>query len=567
MWSEVKCLLWLQWKLTRSILRGRRADERLRILGLLSRVLSLVFSLPLFLLMGAGLAVGLILLSAPAAYEVAMMVNTFLFGMWLVLPTSYSSQLVERFEMSRLFFYPIRFRSIVVGSTLISLLTMTGLWTVPLLAGQVIGLAWHQPLGFLVIALGALPTFALLALTGRVMDDLFDLVASDRRLRALVLGVLTLPFVLCWVGQYTVQFAVHELDDVADVARIPFLDREMLTSLDQASGPSEFLEILRPSRLLVWLPPGWTTAGMALVVRGEWVRGLAFLALSVASVGLLLWAHAGITRRLMQGAALRVATPRVRSRRWWVSPPGPPTLWAVFRKDWIYLWRSPMPRRLILSTVLMSASLVFPLRAVTGSDPPAAIRAALPLLAGAFAVTFVGMIPNLSITANYFGTIDREGFATLAFTGLDRRMVLMAANLTMLVYAGLQYLVLALVIGLVTRAWAVVPLVLFLGLCLQIGGTPAYNLAAIIGPYRAQLKFSGGRQRGNLWGLLAWLVSAPPVLILTVLPYVLWRPALVLTLPLGLVYSVGLYALTLKPLAQLLARRESQILRAVTSED
>ena len=96
---------------------------------------------------------------------------------------------------------------------------------------------------------------------------------------------------------------------------------------------------------------------------------------------------------------------------------------------------------------------------------------------------------------------------------------------------------------------------------------PAYNLAAIVGPYRAQLKFSAGRQRGNLWGLLAWLVSAPPVLALIVLPYVFWKPGLALTLPLGAVYSLGLYALTLKPLARLLQRREYTILEAVTAEE
>ena len=70
-----------------------------------------------------------------------------------------------------------------------------------------------------------------------------------------------------------------------------------------------------------------------------------------------------------------------------------------------------------------------------------------------------------------------------------------------------------------------------------------------------------------MWGMLAWLVSAPPVLLLIVVPYVLWRPALFLTLPLGLVYSVGLYALTLRPLARMLQPREHAILKAVTTQE
>jgi hypothetical protein len=177
------------------------------------------------------------------------------------------------------------------------------------------------------------------------------------------------------------------------------------------------------------------------------------------------------------------------------------------------------------------------------------------------------MVVNLSMTANYFGAIDREGFATLALSALDRGHVILSANLSVTLLAGLQILVLSLGIALLSNLWVVLPLGLYLGLCLQVGSAPAYNLAAIIGPYRAQLKFSGGRQRGNLWGLLAWLVSAPPVLALIALPYIFWKPGLALTLPLGAIYSLGLYALTLKPLARLLQRREYAILEAVTAEE
>ena len=156
----------------------------------------------------------------------------------------------------------------------------------------------------------------------------------------------------------------------------------------------------------------------------------------------------------------------------------------------------------------------------------------LAALVGAFVLTMTGMAINMGLTANYFGTIDREGFVTLTLSPLKRWYVLLSANLAALLYAGTQFTVISLAIAIITGAWAMLPLGICLGLCLQIGSTPAYNLAAIIGPYRAQLKFSGGRQRGNLWGLVAWLVSAPPVLALIGLPYVFWKPGLALTLPL-----------------------------------
>jgi hypothetical protein len=564
MWTEIRTLVWLQWRLTRAIFRSRRESDRLYSLSLVLRAIGLAVAIPLFLLLGAGLAVGMILLSPGAAFELAMIANTFMFFIWLVLPTSYNSQLFERFEMSRLFVHPISFRGIVAGSTLISLLTATGIWTVPLLAAQVVGFAYHQPLALPLILLGAVPTFALLILTGRVVEDFFDLVAGDRRLRAIVLALLSLPFILCWLGQYAAQYAS---DNFADVSRIlPSPLRDQITGLGAASGLSEFLEMLGVSRLLIWLPPGWGTAAMGLASTGEWGKGLLFLAFSLASVALLLWIHAGITRRLMAGAALSVGAERVRSRRWEMRLPGPSSFWALLRKDWVHLWRSPMPRRLIFSSVLMAAAMLLPLRNIADEVRATPIADAMPMLAFAGIATMAGMAINMGLTANYFGTIDREGFATLVLTAYDRRHVLLAANLIALLYSGVQYLVLALVVAAVTRTWAVLPLGALLGLCLQIGGTPAYSLASIIGPYRAQLMFSSGaRQRGNLWGILAWLVSAPPVLLLVMLPYVFWKPGLAITLPLAVAYTIGLYLVTLKPLARLLQRREHTILEAVVA--
>lgn len=575
MWAELKTLLWLQWKLTRAMFRSRRTSVRLRIVGLLFQLITFIFTIPMFVTMGIGLAIALALLTPRAAYETVMLVNTFMFFMWLVLPASYSSQLVERFEMSRLFSHPISFRSIVVGSTLTSLLTMTGLWTIPILLGEIVGLAWHQPLALPLILIGALPAFALLVLTGRIMDDLFDLVAGDRRLRALMIALLTLPFMLCWVGQYAVQYTADDLGTLPQTTQ-PFLEeleREM-EGLDEPSSFTEFranaskvLEILRVSRLLIWLPPGWTTAGMGPAASGDWGQALLFLALSTTFVALLLRVHAGITRRLMQGAALSVGVERVRSRKWHQRLPGPSAFWALFHKDWLYLWRSPLPRRLIFSSLIMIVAVVLPMQRSARADTPAAMREVIPMATGAFIITMVGMAINMGLTANYFGAIDREGFATLAISPLDRRYTILSANLTILLYAGAQTLIVSLAIAFIGSYWPALPLGLYLGLCLQISGSPAYNLAAIVGPYRTQLKFTRGRQRGNLWGIITWLISAPPILALVALPYIFWKPGLVLTLPLGAAYSLGLYALTLKPLARLLQRREHIVLQAVIAEE
>ena len=566
MWRDLKNLLWLQGRLTVAMFRTRRTSEQLHVAGVVLRIVGFLFAIPFFIAMGAGIAaISILLLSPQATYELLMLVNNGLFFVWLILPASYNSQIVERFEMSRLFAYPIRFRSIVVGSALISLLTMTGGWSVLILSGEIVGLAWQQPLALPIILLGTLPTFAVLVLTGRIMEDLFDLVAGDRRLRTLVLTVMMLPFMLLGLGQSFFQGLIQNYDQIAFLKKLPIQD--LLAQLSTAQDISQFLEILRPSRVLVWLPAGWTTAGMASASAGAWGRSILFLTISLAAVGLLLWLHAGITRRLMQGAAVGLGAERVRSResRFAGRLPGPPTFWALLRKDWTYLWRSPATRRMIFAGLMSILPAIFILWQPSIEDTD--FHAIAPLAAGLFITVMLGMMINMNITSNYFGIIDREGFGALALSPVDRRQIIVSANTIAFLVAMALYTLLLVLIGAFTHTWIVVPLGLCLGLCMQISGSPLYTLAAIIGPYRMQLQFTHGtRQRGNMWGMLAWLISGVPMALLLVLPYIFWKPALFVTIPLAILYSVGVYALTLKPLATLLQRREHTILEAVTTE-
>jgi hypothetical protein len=223
---------------------------------------------------------------------------------------------------------------------------------------------------------------------------------------------------------------------------------------------------------------------------------------------------------------------------------------------------------LIFSSVIAVLALLLPLRDASSSNLSPMIRRALPLLAFVFVSMLTGMGINMSMTANYFGTFDREGFATLAASPVDRRYVLLSANLVTVIYVLAQESIVLLVIAALTQSWSVIPLALYLGLCVQIGHLPPCNLASILAPYRAQLKFTtGGRRHGNLWGMLAWLVSAPPVVLMVVVPFLFWRPGLVLTLPLAAVYAGALYGFTLGSLARLLGRREYRILDAVVAQE
>lgn len=558
--AEIKTLFWLQWRLTRAMFRSRRFADRAQLLRLVLTLVQLVFTLPFFIAMGIGVAVGLAVISPGAALEMAMVGNTLLLFLWLLLPASQSSQIVERFEMSRLFIYPVSFRGLIAGSTLMSLLSMTGLWTVPLLLGEVVGLAWHAPLALPLILLGALPLFALLTLSGRIMEDLFDLVSGDRRLRAIAMTLLTLPFIALWLGQYAVQFYVNRMGSPPDFVA------PLITSLEGVSDFSTVVEILHPSRWLLWLPPGWATAGMGMVVKGDWAGVLFFLPLSLLAVGGLLWLHAGVTRRLMDGAALTLGAERVRSRRLGITLPGPDAFWALFHKDWVHLTRNPIPRRLLFSSVVMTVAMSFSSFTMSESEMPPDAQSVFALGTWGFLIVLLNLMANSGLLGNYFGVIDREGFSTLMLSGIDRRYILLSAASVTSVFALLQAAVVTLVIAIVNRQWSLFFLGAMTALVLQLSSIPAYLLASIIGPYRMQLKFNNQRQRGNMWSMLAWVVSIPAVIVLIAIPYALWRPALWFTLPLALLYGVGLNALTLKPLARLLQKREDGILEAITRE-
>ncbi len=127
---------------------------------------------------------------------------------------------------------------------------------------------------------------------------------------------------------------------------------------------------------------------------------------------------------------------------------------------------SPAPRRLVFSALISMAAVAVPLLDPSSSK---SLRA-VPLIAGAFVISVTSMITNLGLSANYFGTIDREGFATLAASPLDRRLVILSANLTALLFVGAVHLLLTTAIAAFARKGLALalPLGLAYSLCLYL---------------------------------------------------------------------------------------------------
>jgi hypothetical protein len=101
---------------------------------------------------------------------------------------------------------------------------------------------------------------------------------------------------------------------------------------------------------------------------------------------------------------------------------------------------------------------------------------------------------------------------------------------------------------------------------MQAVGLPIHALASILGPYRGQWQMAS-QQRGSIWSIIGWAAAALPVGLLGVAAHLIWPPALWAVLAICLAVGLALDRATLLPLARLLARREFDILEAVTREE
>jgi hypothetical protein len=570
--TEVATLLWLQWKLTAALFRTRRASAWARLGRLLLVLVMLLMLVPFCAFMGAGLAYLGATLSAQAALQLMLIVNACLLGLWLVLPTMYSTDLVERLDLPRLFAQPVSLRGLTVGSALVALLNPLGLGTLLVLLGEAAALAWHAPLALPLIVAGTALTLVLFVLAGRLMEDLFDLVAGDRRLRGLMMFLLLLPLFLVIIATQFLPVLVQP-----GAGGNEWL-RGVLSDVLPAGQGLSFVQVLdglllhfRPAQVLLWLPMGPGTAAMALPAAGQW--GLALLALAAGAVlcALLAWVHGRILERMLQGTALHTSSERVNSRGLAPDWPGPSAWWAIIGKDWTYMRRSPLTRQVLVATpfiVIIFSILVW--RLSIGLPRGSALAAALPFLAVGVLLVSVNLA-MMNFSANYYGAVDREGFAGLMLAPVDRHWLLLSQGLVTLVLTLALTLPLLVLAAILFGVWALVPWGLLATVCLHYSTLPAYELVGMVSPFRAQMALNNKNQ-GNLWMVLAWCFASLPVLALALLPWV-WSPAAAAAglalagLALAVLYSAVLYVFTLRPLAGFLDRRTFQILEVVTREE
>ena len=541
---QLKLLIWLKMRLTFLSMRRNKA-----------RVINLVVFTVAFLPLSVGAAFGIntFLSLTNDRYHIFIVrdVLALIFSFWILAPIA-GIQLSETFDITKLFAYPVKCRTIFASTVINSLFDTT----------------------FLL----AVPTFLVLALHGP---------ANLIWLRVVLLGLFAVQTIALSQALILTQFGFLKSRKFKDMATvlIPlmgmayiFLQQTFLRQLGRAPG----IEVLDAP---IWhaanyLAPGWTATGIGAAEVGNWLMPLkATVLLLIVSYAAFALANRSITSLYFGDAVIGVPETRAAKteRSYSFSLPAiiklPPDISAVMKKELIYLQREPVYKALALQAVYMMVIIALPLMTPGGPHFGTTLNQSMHLGTVALATTFA-IIP---IVFNCFGS---EGAAvTVLFSMPSRRrsfilgknivhaaLLLAVPSLTMLAVTLFTHSPANLLFSAVVVVWICVPVVLAVG-----------NASSVFLPYsglaRAQRFAKPGstnQSAGCLTGLLrlvsfiACLILSLPVALGIMLPLWFTRPEwLLLSVPLCLIYAAVIYLVSLTQSEHWLIDHEPEIIAKI----
>lgn len=489
-------------------------------------------------LLGAALLLlGLVALRGSTHAATLVVIATAVLALgWTVMPLFFPSG-DETLDASRLVLLPLRPRPLVRALLVTSLVGIGPLFTLCLVAGAVIAVA--RGVAGWVTGAFAVPLVLLLcvALARAVASANIRLLTSRKGRDLAVLSGLFIA-----VGAQVVNFGVQRLSKPGG-----------LSKLDPAAG------------VLRWLPPSSSLGAVDSMSRGAYGTGLAQLALSVATLLLVLafWRHS-LTRLMTapDGSTLQAAEPsRDRGRRWGMArllPSG--RTGTVMERSLRYLWRDPKTKAAWVTS--LAIGLIVPLfNALQGTG------------SAYFACFAAGMLGILMY--NQFGQ-DTSAFWMVAMTisspqdaYVELRGRAYALLLVTLPYATFVTVLTTAVLGDWDRLLEVLGLSFaLLGAMLATGAWASARFPYSI-PQEGYKNVAPG-QAGLAWisifgGMVAAALLCAPVLVLAIWLHVAdAQGALWLLLPIGTAYGYGLALAGLKLAAPRVAARLPEILTAVS---
>ena len=569
-WDQLRTMLWLRWRLTRN--QWSRGGQINAIITLLAVVVGLGLAVVGGIAGVLGGALGLSRVSPVVLMWIwDGLVGAFLF-FWMIGIVS-ELQRSEIIDLSRLMHLPVSLRDIFVLNYVSSHLSLSIAIMLPATLGLTAGLVFgRSPLMILLFPLVAGFFFMVTAWTYCLRGWLAALMVNKRRRRAIVMGI-TLAFVLIaqlpnlitnvWIGQH------HHGSRRTSRAQQTQQQAELLRTATFVHEAVPFL----------WLPYGARTlAGGNIVptlLGTLGLFGLGALGLHRAYRSTLNFYRGGTSTKTTKAPAPPRVTQSTGTLLVERRLPGvPEEAAALAMANFRSMTRAPEVKMALAMNVFIFGMIGASIFLRGAGKMPPVIR---PLAgSGAVFVTFLGLT---QVLFNQFG-FDRDAFRSLVLLPVRRQHMLLGKNLSLLPFALIVFTVLLILITVLAAlpAWVVITVILqFAGAFLLLSSLG--NLASILAPYRiaaGSLKPTKMKATATLMLILVQMMfplAMFPVLIPAGLGILCdhfhWAPGAAVNLLCSTFLPVMgclVYWRTLRPLGELLQRREKRILEVVTQE-
>ncbi len=595
-WSNVYWLFWLRAKL---LLRGYTRDWR-RVLG---GILLLLIAIPFLGGLALGTFAGYVVLPRSEATELLLLVLVGLALFWSFLPLIEFS-VNEGLDVTKLTLYPLTRVERMIGLLLATILDIPTLGILALFFAILLG--WSHPLSTLIIAVPALLVayVHIVGLSQLVLAGFMGLLRS-RRYRDLAIIAFALFGSACSIGQQLVA--------------------RQLGSLDLSQHGNIFASI-HLAQYLQFAPPGMAGRAISLANDGAGLAALGWLAVSAVLTIPLLWLWMVLLERGIAMAETGTGRPKRQRKRAQATlalqatpaaslapgadlaaarslgVPSEPTIStraghnaalpqttgltthaenvrkgilplpvrAIFIKDMRYLWRDPQMKASMLSSIFILI-VIFVAPAFGSRSGPAGHPWTVML--SCLAPLFLAM--NLSL--NTLG-LERQALTTLFLFPVRPQYILWGKNLAIASVALSEQILIAAAFAFITNGWAYYIPAVMLGIAAIAVMLGCGNLLSVLLPFRApQFKMgtstSGSPESGCLRSLLGMfslvitLVVLAPVIAGVILPLIFGVPVvLTVTLPLALLYGLGIHQGATRLIAPRMVQRIPEILAQTTRE-
>ena len=454
---------------------------------------------------------------------------------WLLSPLLTGVALSETHDLTRLLHFPLPARTLVASSLLANLVQPAVLAKLPIVLGVAVGVS-PRPSSWLPAFAGVALSFAFILALDQVASLVLHGLFRSRRARDIGLFVgLALGFVLTMLP---LVFLATGLPRLAALRRL-----------------------LLEQDLFALSPFAWGVRAAVFAGRGEPGAYAAYVGLAVSGLLAGLAAAALLVRRI-HGGELDVGGPAAGAAARPARMLLPGAIGALLEKDLRVAWRDPALKATVLISLAGPLLFLFFMYQARG---PRGFGSSLLMVAAFIGASGFG--------GNAFG-LERRGIALLMGLPVERWRVLVAKNAGALLLRlpGISMLgVAALVL-----APAYAPAALTAAVSSAIVAAGVDNFFSIFFPAAVpepgKTMAAGPGRRGfaaaalGALMLMAALVLAAPFWFLAMMPALYDEPALWLaTLPLALAGSVSVYAMLVARAAQVLERREPEMLERMLS--